>query len=55
MSQQPTTQSADISDIESEDLLLAESRPISDLTGFFRKTMIVAATRKGLWFQEAMS
>ena len=47
MSQQPTTQSADISDIESEDLLLAESRPISDLTGFFRKTMIVAGHEKG--------
>ena len=48
MSQQPTTQSADISDIESEALILAESRPISDLTGFFRKTMIVGPHEIGV-------
>ena len=48
MSQQPTTQSADISDIEAEPLLLAESRPISDLTGFFQKTLVVGPHETGV-------
>ena len=47
MSQQPTAQSANISDIEAEPLLLAESRPISDLTGFFQKTLVVGPHETG--------
>ena len=47
MSQRTVNTAVTDSETEDESLLLAESTPISDLTGFFRKTMVVGPHETG--------
>ena len=47
MSQQSTTDSTTNADIAGDPLLLAESTPISDLQGFFQKTVVIGEHETG--------